>query len=441
MIKALYTSITGMNATQNALSVTSNNIANAQTTGYKKQKAIFDDLLYNNTVGSRGDGSYAGTNPKSIGNGVKFSGTATDYSDGSISLTGDKMETAIEGTGFFMVGDRNGGNVEYTRKGTFGVSMDNFVTTTGGQYVLGYGVKPGTQDIDFSSQPNPIKIPVGTAVGGIQTDKASISGNLSRNQLTASKDFTVYDDEGNSLTLRMDIKQKTKTEMVGGKPVETPIAGEYTYTLSLRNNSKNEKEFSPITGPGGTPLTKELKFDKVGKLEKLDVDVQRDPQTEEIINGGTVKIPFGAGELDLNLSGLTNYPTGKTIAATEVTGRPAAIANDYSISDGGFIMMRYSDGSMKVVGQLAVSTFPNAGGLMKSGNGNYIATPSAGIPGVGVAGENGAGNVRGGAKESSNVDLSVEFVDLMLYQRGFQGNAKVIKVSDEVLNEVVNLIR
>ena len=104
MIKALYTSITGMSATQNALSVTSNNIANAQTAGYKKQKAIFDDLLYNNTVGSRGDGSYAGTNPKSVGNGLKFSGTATDFSDGSITLTGEKMETAIEGNGLFIVG-------------------------------------------------------------------------------------------------------------------------------------------------------------------------------------------------------------------------------------------------------------------------------------------------------------------------------------------------
>ena len=100
MIKALYTSITGMNAAQNALSVTSNNIANAQTVGYKKQK-LFLMMLYNNTVGSRGDGAYAGTNPKSIGNGVKFSGTSTDFSDGSITLTSDKMETAIEGNGLF----------------------------------------------------------------------------------------------------------------------------------------------------------------------------------------------------------------------------------------------------------------------------------------------------------------------------------------------------
>ncbi|KAB2455044.1 flagellar hook protein FlgE [Bacillus mobilis] len=437
MIKALYTSITGMNAAQNALSVTSNNIANAQTVGYKKQKAIFDDLLYNNTVGSRGDGAYAGTNPKSIGNGVKFSGTSTDFSDGSITLTSDKMETAIEGNGLFLVGDRNGGNVEYTRKGSFGVSKDSYVTNTGGQYVLGYGVKTGTQEVDFSSRPSPIHIPMGSAVGGIQTDKATIGGNLPRNQNALSHEFTVFDAEGNSLTLRVNIKQKTTKETVDGKEVEKPVPGEYTYTVSVRNDSKNEKEFKPVEGMTGE---KNLKFDTLGNLKETDEAVQKDPVTGEITKGGSVQIPFGGG-LTLDLSGLTNYPTGKTISTTEVTGRPAAIANDYSISDGGFVMMKYSDGSMKVVGQLAVATFPNSGGLMKTGNGNYVATPSAGIPGVGVAGENGAGNVRGSAKESSNVDLSVEFVDLMLYQRGFQGNAKVIKVSDEVLNEVVNLIR
>ncbi len=137
MYKALYTSMTVMNASQNALSVTSNNIANAQTVGYKKQKAIVDELLYNNTVGSRGDGAYAGTNPMSIGNGVKFSGTSTDFSDGSITLTPDKMETAIEGNGLFLVGDRNAGNVEYTIKRSFAVSKDRNVIHRCGQYVCG----------------------------------------------------------------------------------------------------------------------------------------------------------------------------------------------------------------------------------------------------------------------------------------------------------------
>lgn len=150
MIKALYTSITGMNATQNALSVTSNNIANAQTVGYKKQKAMFDDLLYNNSIGAKSDGKYAGTNPKSIGNGVKMSGTVTDYSDGTITLTGGKTQAAMEGNGFFVVGDSKGGNMEFTRKGTFGISSDYYITNTEGQYVFAYPANEATGEVDLS---------------------------------------------------------------------------------------------------------------------------------------------------------------------------------------------------------------------------------------------------------------------------------------------------
>lgn len=428
MIKALYTSITGMNATQNALSVTSNNIANAQTVGYKKQKAVFDDLLYNNTIGSKGDGKYAGTNPKSIGNGVKLSGTYTDYSDGSITLTGGKTQTAIEGNGFFVLGDAQGGNVQYTRKGTFGISDNYYITNSEGQYVLAYPTKPGTEEIDFSGSPQPIRIPMGTAIGGISSDKATMGGNIPRNQQQITEDFPVNDAEGNALTMRVEMTQDTDAQ---GKLID----GSYTYKVSVRNDSKQEQNFTNLVS------NKKLTFNNLGELTALDgVAVQRDPNTNKIIKGGTVNIPFGAG-LSLDLSGLTNYPTDKTLATTNITGRPATTVKDCMISDGGYVMVKYADGSMKAAGQLAVAMFPNEGGLMKTGNGNYEFTTSAGNPSLGVSGQNGSGKVRGGAQEGSNVDLSVEFVDLMLYQRGFQGNAKVIKVADDVLNEIVNLIR
>ncbi|MGG2066240.1 flagellar hook protein FlgE [Bacillus sp. S14(2024)] len=428
MIKALYTSITGMNATQNALSVTSNNIANAQTVGYKKQKAVFDDLLYNNTIGSRGDANYAGTNPKSIGNGVKLSGTYTDYSDGSITLTGGKTQTAIEGNGFFVLGDSRGGNVQYTRKGTFGISDDYYITNSEGQYVLAYPTKAGTDEIDFSGSPQPIRIPMGTAVGGVRSDKATMGGNIPRNQQQITEEFPVSDAEGNSLTMRVELTQDK--DAVTGNPID----GSYTYRVLVRNESKKEQNFTELV------KNKTLTFDKLGELTNIDgAAVQRDPVTNKITNG-KVNIPFGAG-LDLDLSGLTNYPTDKTLATTNISGRPATTVKDCMISDGGYVMVKYADGSSRAAGQLAVAMFPNEGGLMKTGNGNYEATTSAGNPSLGVSGQNGSGKVRGGAQEGSNVDLSVEFVDLMLYQRGFQGNAKVIKVADDVLNEIVNLIR
>ncbi|PGC67737.1 flagellar hook protein FlgE [Bacillus toyonensis] len=407
MIKALYTSITGMNATQNALSVTSNNIANAQTVGYKKQKAMFDDLLYNNSIGAKGDGKYAGTNPKSIGNGVKMSGTVTDYSDGTITLTGGKTQAAMEGNGFFVVGDSKGGNMEFTRKGTFGISSDYYITNTEGQYVFAYPANEATGEVDLSGIPGPLQIPMGTAIGGIRTSKGTIKGNIPTGEKQITQDLPVYDNAGNTWTMRVEFKQTSEHN--------------YTYKVQMRNDSKKETEFKDVQGAGGN-----MTFDAVGN-----------PNPKE----QSANIPFDGGSINLDLSHLTNHPTDKTLSVTDVDGRAAATVKDCFIADGGYVMVKYSDGSMKSAGQLAVAMFPNEGGLMKTGNGNYTATNTTGILALGASGQNGAGKVRGGAQEGANVDLSVEFVDLMLYQRGFQGNAKVIKVSDEVLNEVVNLIR
>ncbi|EJQ43355.1 MULTISPECIES: flagellar hook protein FlgE [Bacillus cereus group] len=407
MIKALYTSITGMNATQNALSVTSNNIANAQTVGYKKQKAMFDDLLYNNSIGSKGDDKYAGTNPKSIGNGVKMSGTVTDYSDGTITLTGGKTQAAMEGNGFFVVGDSKGGNMEFTRKGTFGISSDYYITNTEGQYVFAYPANEATGEVDLSGIPGPLQIPMGTAIGGIRTSKGTIKGNIPTDATKITQDLPVYDDAGNTWTMRVEFTRTSEHN--------------YSYRVQMRNDSKKATTFEDVPNANG-----QMTFDAVGNPNQT--------------NPGAA-IPFNGGTINLDFSKLTNHPTDKTLSVTEVDGRAAATVKDCFIADGGYVMVKYSDGSMKSAGQLAVAMFPNEGGLMKNGNGNYTATNTTGILALGASGQNGAGKVRGGAQEGANVDLSVEFVDLMLYQRGFQGNAKVIKISDEVLNEVVNLIR
>ncbi|YAR63819.1 flagellar hook protein FlgE [Bacillus cytotoxicus] len=467
MIKSLYTSISGMSAMQNALSVTSNNIANAQTVGYKKQKAVFDDLLYNNTVGAKGDDTKAGTNPKSIGNGVKFSGTSTDYNGGSITMTGINGQVAIEGNGFFVVGDSQGNGVQYTRKGTFGKSENNYIVNGEGQYVLAYKLDEDGKP-DTSHPAGPISIPLGSAIDGEVSSKGSLIGNLSRDNKKIIHDFPVFNKSGDNITMRVQIEQVT--ELVDpdlpigadGKPilpkddkgnpikpekVEKPVPGKYKYTVLTRNNSKNEKEFTPIAddkapGEKKPTLTKTLEFDPItGKLTRTDEAVVRDPVTKEVIKGGQVDIPFGGDTFKLNLSQLTNLPTKDTLDHKDVNGRALTVAMDYKISDNGYVMVTYSDNSTRAVSQLAVATFKNQDGLMKVGNGNYVPTASAGDPFIGVAEQNGAGKIIGGAQEGSNVDLSVEFVDLMLYQRGFQGNAKVIKVSDDVLNEVVNLIR
>lgn len=290
MIQSFYTGVTGMKAFQQGLSVTSNNLANAQTVGYKKQKAVFDDLLYKNTAGSQAiaGAPYASTSPTSIGSGAKMSGTSTDYTGGNLTITNGKTDAAIEGNGFFVLSDAQedktaGVNIEYTRKGTFRLSEDNYLVNDEGKYVLAYAV--------------------------------STDGTTNR-------------------TTRQPIQ--------------------------INMDAANEEGALPI---------------------------------------------------------------------------------DYSITDNGYITVQYADGSFQSIGQLALATFPNEQGLMKTGNGNYKVAPAAGDPVEGVSGDNAFGTVRGGTTEASNVDLSAEFVDLMLFQKGFQGNSKAVKVSDDVLNDIINLIR
>ena len=147
-----------------------------------KTKAMFDDLLYNNSIGAKGDDRYAGTNPKSIGNGVKMSGTVTDYTDGTITLTGGKTQAAMEGNGFFVVGDSKAGNMEFTRKGTFTISSDYYITNTEGQYVFAYPADPSTGNVDLSGIPGPLQVPMGSAIGGIRTSKGVVGGTFQQMQ-------------------------------------------------------------------------------------------------------------------------------------------------------------------------------------------------------------------------------------------------------------------
>ncbi|MCP8968851.1 flagellar hook protein FlgE [Ectobacillus ponti] len=419
MIQSLYTSISGMKSFQEALSVTSNNIANAQTIGFKKQKAMFDDLLYQSAAGSKSDGKYAGTNARSVGTGVKLSSINTDYSSGSLTLTGGKTDVALEGNGFFLLGDASGANPQYTRKGAFNVSADFRIVNAEGKYVMGYPADPATGNIKQGGVPQPIELPMGTAVGGIKTDTATMSGNLPKDGTTIQ--FPFYDDAGNKLVMELKYTPATDTEkQAAGLAADESM---YTYNATVQNPDGSTAQ----AGSGS------ITFNANGTLKQdPNVDPAQIPSLD---------LTYGGSPVSLKIGGMTNYPTDKTMKVTDISGRQAAVAMDYSITDGGYVMVKYSDGTMKAAAQLAVATFPNEKGLVKTGSGNYIEGPAAGAVAYGVSGQNGAGQVRGGATEGSNVDLSTEFVDLMVYQRGFQGNSKVIKVADDVMNDIVNLIR
>ncbi|ECB9832603.1 flagellar hook protein FlgE [Listeria monocytogenes] len=411
MNQTMYTAISGMNAFQQALSVTSNNIANANTTGYKKQSVVFNDLLYQNTMGSVAGGLYAGTNPMSFGSGSKIGAILTDYTAGSPTATGRNKDAALQGRGFFIAGDNAGGNIVYTRDGSFAVSDNNYLTTQQGKYLMGYATDKNGNVLNGNLQP--IQIPLNSAIPGEATKNGSLSGNIPLDwgeKDTISSELSVYDNAGGKHKLQVNMKAATPD-----------ASGNVSYEYEIQMDGK---ALTP-------PVTGTLNYNAQGEL--TNPDALKNIQINSTVNGKQVN-------MGLNLSGLTNYGTNQVFSPTS-DGKGAATVKDYAVTDAGYIAVSYSDGTVIPVAQLAVATFSNEDGLVKMGNGEYVPGLSSGDAVYGVAGQNGAGGISGSSLEGSNVDLSREFVNLMTYQSGFQGNTKVIRVADDVMKQIVNLIQ
>jgi len=508
MIRSLATGVTGLKTFQEALSITSNNITNSQTVGHKGQKASFEDLVYfQSKPGSKSTDMYAGVNPMDIGSGVKMSGVKTNLAQGAITNTGGKTDVAIEGNGYFMVGDANGDNVLYTRKGSF--TADKYLTTEGGQYVLGWGVNPMTGKLDTTTVPSRIEIPMDQVIPGEATTKATVKGNIDydtpvgesvRTQFPAydamgkRTDITVElvsngknaagENEFSYVAMPSDIK---KTDIIQNamlnikENVGTLKEGEYVINTAPNGMDPSKVDIT-ITGPGGFNLSQTA--DNVDQtitlkngatdfitldLKKITATTPANQLNTSIFVGETGTVSFDATgkmanitndnndavptvkynspatgqavNIELNLTGLTLYATDSALRTEDVNGKAASMIKDFSVTDDGIIVGQYSDGSIKELGQISLAIFDNPQGLTRVGASNYAQTPASGEPEIARSADVGAGRIRANSLESSNVDLSQEFVDLMVYQKAFQANTKIIQVSDEVIDGIVNLIR
>lgn len=509
MIRSIYTGMTGMKTFQDALSITSNNIANSQTIGHKSQKAIFEDLFYENKTGRKANEKFAGTNPLSVGNGVQLGAVKTNMTQGSVNYTGGKTDIAIEGDGYFIVGTENGESWEYTRKGTFRLSEDQKLTTTDGQYVMGWNIDPLTGKVDTTKRPTPIIVPLQAAIQGEKSTEAKISGNIDFDMMQGSSSkmqFPVYDSVGKRISVEMEFVKTANGEFeyvaipnesfvesnnIKGIYFNTRnaydeiIKGVYTVTveedpanpgtgalitvtdedgysvvdkqavdnvdqaISLKGADGEEfmtVEFNAIA-TGAPPTTSTItvgeigtmKFDVKGNLESI---VPKDgtastPSTIDFTsnsNGTPVSV-------ELDLKSITSYATDTSLVVESTNGNAAASVRDFSISDDGNIQVLTSDGGVTNVAKVALASFPNNEGLMRTGKGNYVESTSSGMARIHESGMGNVGVIRASSLENSNVDLSSEFVDLMIYQKSFQANTKIIQISDEVVSGVINLIR
>lgn len=385
MLRSLYSGISGLRSHQTMLDVTGNNIANVNTTAFKASSVQFQDtlsqLVKNSTLPQQDTG---GSNPAQVGLGVQVAGISTNFAQGAPQSTGVPTDLMITGDGFFMV--RSGGETVYTRNGGFSFDAQGRMVSADGAFVQGWTAQDGA--ITPGSAVGNITLPVGAISPATASTSATVKGNLPSDAAVDDelvRDVTVYDNEGTADTLTL-----TFTRTGTGWDVATD--GGATTSLAF------------VNGEQTTPGT------------------------------------FTAGPITVDLSTVTGFAELETVEAT-ADGNAAGSLQSYALSDDGSLVGTFSNGETEVLARVALATFVNPSGLEKAGASQYRPTVNSGAMSIGTAGADGMGSLISGALEMSNVDLSQEFTNLIVAQRGFQANARIITTSDEVLQELTNLKR
>ncbi|MCP1430089.1 flagellar hook protein FlgE [Microbacterium foliorum] len=388
MLRSLYSGISGLRSHQTMLDVTGNNIANVNTAGFKGSSVLFQDSL-SQLVGNPGipDDEVGGRNPAQVGLGVQVAGVRTNFAQGSAQATGRGGDLMISGDGFFAV--RAGGETLYTRAGAFSFDPTGKMVTADGAVVQGWSAQNGV--VNTGQATGNIMLPLDAVAPARATTAASVTGNLPSTAAVGDelvRDVKVYDAQGTPSTLSL-----TFTRTAAGWDVTDPASGA-TGALAFTNGVQ--------AAPGLTLV---------------------------------------AGAVTVDLGAVTGYAELSTVAVSEQNGAAAGTLKSYSITGDGSIVGTFSNGATQTLGKIAMATFANPEGLEKAGGTAYRVSVNSGGARVGEPGDAGFGDLVSGALEMSNVDLSQEFTNLIVAQRGFQANARIITTSDEVLQELTQLKR
>ncbi|MCU1604376.1 MAG: flagellar hook-basal body protein [Modestobacter sp.] len=408
MLRSMFSAISGLKAHQTKLDVTGNNIANVNTVGFKSSQTVFEDTLSQvMRNGSAPTAATGGTNPAQVGLGVKLGGITTNFGQGSTQNTGRSTDFMISGDGFFVT--QTGNQETYTRAGSFDYDGAGNLVTPDGGVLQGWMAKGGK--IDTNGAIDNLKIPFGEVMAPAQSTKGSLVGNLSGTTAPGTSVQTqmqMFDALGNK-------HQVNLTFTKGDNPNEWSVVAVDEAGNTLTSTAADPLTFDPVTG----------------SLAGTDATFQLTPDSSM-----TDSWP---GDLTIDLSAIKQFGGTTSLTPADVDGNAMGTLESISLSGDGTIVGVYSNSLREPIGKLALATFSNPGGLSKSGNSSYAVGDNSGQPVVGAAGSGGRGTLAAGALEMSNVDLAEEFTNLIVAQRGFQANSRVITTSDQVLQELVNL--
>jgi flagellar hook protein FlgE len=451
-MRCLFSGVSGLRAHQQKMDVIGNNIANVNTVGFKSSRVTFSDIFNQTLSGATAPDSTTGRggiNPMQVGLGVGVSSIDTITTRGSTETTGSQTDLAIDGNGLFIVRQGNSGSYLFTRAGNFTLDKSGNLVTSDGLNVYGwmdYGQEQqadGSYVFDTDKDVEPLNLfsdaynknkkvlaakETGNAVFAGSLDSGEDAVGAALNDIADTTDLesqysttmTVYDALGNTYEVEVSF---TKCYVDSTTDADNPVTSWYW-------------EIQDDSGAGSTGGY--IKFDSEGNIITDDSDYSITPEVEFSPDSSGAS-PF---TVSIDFSNLTMTNDDSSVEASSVDGYASGTLEDFSIGADGIIMGVYSNGKQQPLGMVALAKFDNPAGLSKLGSNNYVATANSGdfVNGV-MAGDDGSGMLSAGSLEMSNVDLSYEFSQMIITQRGYQANSRIITTADEMLQELVNLKR
>lgn len=423
MMRSMFAGVAGLKAHQNRMDVIGNNIANVNTLAYKRSRVTFQDMMSQTLrAGTQPQGERGGTNPLQVGLGSSMASIDTVFTEGNTQTTGKVTDVTIEGNGFFIL---KAGNLNlYTRAGNFDLDIEGSLVNPANGYKVQGWKYDDNGNIDISQPIEDVKVVFGQAIGGGTTRMEYVKNLDSNTQVYDQNDpntfFTtntiVYDTQGNSYEIVSEFRKNATTN---------------EWALYVKNTDLDFGSGDGVVHEVGT------------------IEFNPDGTFKSIINGGsdvktiTATTPAGREpiQLDLKFDHLTQYNAETSVEGVAPDAHGSGRLYKFNIDRNGIVTGVYSNGATKNLYKIAITNFNNPAGLVRVGDSFYQDSNNSGkgVPAEANKGEYGA--IVAGALEMSNVDLSQEFTEMIITQRGFQANSRIITVSDEMLQELVNIKR
>jgi flagellar hook protein FlgE len=432
LYSAFYSGLSGLSSNANALNVVGNNLSNINTVGFKGSSASFSDIFSSTLSGVAMTGN---GDPIQFGLGTQVNGVTQDFAQSSFQSASSALDMAIQGNGFFTLRNAAGQEV-YTRDGSFSQDSNGFLVASDGSNVLGYTIDPITGLP--SAAATPIQISSGLTSAAVATSTITMGTNLNSSAPTTgtgstfSSPIQVFDSQGNAQNLTVTY---TNT-------------GNNTWTYAVTAGAAG----TTITGPGASTAGT-LVFNTDGTLQSVNGTALTYPITAAQATAAntatqlTITWPNGAtANQAINLNVVdpsSDTPTITQYAATSATsssaqnGYASGTLSSLAVDQNGIISGTFTNGQIVKLAQVALSTFNNVNGLVQAGNNEWTQSLSSGAPSIGVAGQGGRGSVLGSNLELSNVDVATEFTDMILNQRGYEANSKIITTTDQLLQDTL----